>query len=378
MSQWHAVEALDEAVDRTKKLLLPLRPELWLKLALVVLLANGLGGGGGGGGGGSGSDSSSTSRGSTFGAGYASLIGDVSAAADFHGILAQAGGGVDSFIEDSLSTTTGLIMLACAIGAILVLFLAFQYLSAVFRFVYVRSLTQGDVKIVEYFKKESGKGFSLFIFETVLLAVLVAVIVAAIVGGAAAFGGAGSGFAGVFLVVVAVAIFIFVLLAIILFMVFVNDFAVPVMYARGCGIIDGIGEAFSILSANFWQFVVFLLLSVALGVVSFIVIFVVSLVFLIVELPLGVAMVLGMAYLEQATMTPALMMMVVAGFIALFIIQLVIKYLITLVTLPISVFFRYYSLVFLKRVDPTLDLFRKTEEPAQPIIVAEGERVKVY
>jgi hypothetical protein len=339
MSKWYAIAALEESLDRTKGLLFsPFRLVFWLKLALVVMLASGLGGGGNG-----------------------SRIWDT-----------VSKGGFDTEL---------LVIAAVAFAIILFISLILAYVSAVFRFVYIKSLVKGDLRLIDDFKEHAGNGLKLFLFQVAFLVLFILAIVAGAVIVGLTFGFMRSSFIVLPLMIVGITAFIILVLILTLIMWLIMEFAVPLMYDRGYGIIEAINRLTRLIRSNFWQFIVYVFLKFSMGLVSFVLVFSISFVFFlivfIILLIIGVGAYLGITALGELSVTPALLGLIVLGAIAYMVLVLVISYVVVLITLPLSVFLRYYGLVFLQHVEPALNLF-KPEKRDKEESRADEDKVKVY
>lgn len=365
--KYHAVEGLDSAIERTKKLLFPFRLGFWLRLALVLVLI-GSGGGGGGPGGGS------PSNGRSFGSGSSS----------YGSLLPAIGAGSSSFGNPAGNPFSGIasniLLLALIIAVIVAFVLVFMYLSSVSQFVYVKALVTGDLKLIGYYRSQAGNGLKLFLFHLAMLFVLFGLVAAAILAAIAAYAALkGSTFLLIFIGVVAIAAFVAVLIALFVFMWLVTELAVPVMYARDLGIFAGIGKVKAIASEDTWQFAVYLVLRIALGLCGWIVKAVISLVFYA-----PIFLVFFMARPGSA-FSGASDGLTFALLLALIPVMLAIEYVVSLITLPVSVFLRYVSLEYLNRTDPSLKIFspaqakgRKQEKEEKGSKPEKEEKVKVF
>lgn len=151
MSRWHAVEAIDEALEDTKEMLLPFDLSTWTKLAVIVLLTGGAGGSNFFMPGGSGGD---------YDTGKESTL-------DETGDLDDVGGATTGAFMNSpgLGAAALGVVATFAIGlAILML-----YISSVFEFIYYQSLIEREVKIVDFFSQNTGRGLAYAGFKIVFI-----------------------------------------------------------------------------------------------------------------------------------------------------------------------------------------------------------------
>jgi len=336
MTEWHAVASLDEALNRMKGLLFPINVRFWLTMGLIVLLAG--------------------------------------------GISSSGGDRMFSDVGDSSESPAMTPMIVVVFAAILFFGLVFMYVSAVFEYVFVDSLSKGRLRIVEGFKEYAGMGLSLFLIELTLVAFMIIAAVAVIVPIVAAI--ASESLAAMLVTMgvgIVVGAIIIIVLAILMWLL--RDLAVPISYSRGIGVFKAFKEALGLCRSGFWQVAVYALLKIVLGMAAAMVTFVVALPLFLAVLAigavLGIGAYVGLAAFSGADLTPAIGPAIFAIILALVIVQFAITYVVSVVTLPISVFLRYFSLVFLQRIDPTIKLLQpvkmKEDKPDEA-----QEKVKVY
>ncbi|MFH0861536.1 MAG: hypothetical protein V1875_00765 [Candidatus Altiarchaeota archaeon] len=361
MTKYHAVEGLDEAVARTKKLLFPFKLGLWLKLALVVMLI-GAGGGGGGGGGGGSDSSGGDSFNSDSSESYGSMITPFQAAAGPFGSPSDAGGDI----------AANMTFLVAIIAAVVLLALVLIYLSSISQFVFVKALATGDLKLIKFYVSQAENGLKLFSLDVIFLVFIIAAVVAAIFGGIALVGGLSSTFLKIFLGIIGIFAFVAGLIVFIALMWLVTELVVPLMYATGCGLFAGFGRVKALAKADHWQFAVYLVLRIGLGMCGWFVQFVVRLVFYI---PIFMLLFLLGVGAGAAGAPDGL---VAVAVLALVPVMIAIEYVATVITLPVSVFLRYVSLVYLQRSDPSVDMFKQDEDERKPTHAPVEDRVKVF
>ena len=324
MSKWFAVDAIDEAIDRTKKLLLPFNLSFWLKLALVAMLVGGSG------------------------------FGNIGNWGDFKGEK-DAG---DSKLPQ---LSQGVIILGIAIVAVVIIVgLVLSYLSAISSFVLIKALVKRDLRLVEDYQANADLGVRYFLFNLCALILMFALGMGAFMAGLGIYLVVKSTFILIFLFVLGIVYLAAVIFTFSTIMWLVREFAVPMVYANGGGITDALRQVISLFKSNFWQFSVYMLLKFALGIAAGIVVLVVSIPIIILlavaAVVLGVAALAGTGALEGIAMTPALIALIVMGIIIVIFILMAVSYVIEFLTLPVSVFLRYYGLLFLQKVNPKLNL----------------------
>jgi len=318
MAEWRAVEALNESVNRTIDVLFkPFNLSKWLKIAFIVFML-GLGG----------TISSQTSR-------------------------------VSDLQDSGIAITKEIIVLVITLVAVLLLIgLVLQFISAVFNFIFIEALMENRIELVEGFKRNAGKGLSLFLFGLAFGIISIAIIVAAVVAGVF-IGMKTSSVALIAILIIAgvLLLFCYMIFFGIIFS-FTTDFVVPLMHFRGYGIIKGWGRLITLLEENFKQFIVYLVIKIALGIIAaginlaiFLVVFIIILLAAVVLGGGSVLAWLGLTALFPALGSVTVVMLVLALF-AIIVLALIFNYVLIVLTLPIPVFFRYYSLHFIRRIDP--------------------------
>ncbi|MDG6257598.1 MAG: hypothetical protein QCH35_08375 [Methanomicrobiaceae archaeon] len=315
-STYAAFSVLDAAIDRTKALLWPVDPGVWLRLAVIAFFVGGTG--------------FNIPSGPSY-----SFSGD-----EFAGIgPADIGipGGVPGF----------LVLLLALIFAVAIVF---WMIGAIFQFVFVDSLRTGEVAIRRYFGPRAGKGFRLFLFEAGL-AVLILLVVAVPI---ALFIFTAGGFAsniGALVIVPFFLLFIsavFVLAILLgLIMLFTIDFVVPIMIRDDCGVIDGWRSAWRIIRTEWKQALVYavvkFLLGIAVGILMIIAVVVAA---IILAIPF---VIVGFLIAVAGGSVPIYIVLV-----ALFVLFLIVAAL--FISVPFVTFLRYYSLEVLAAIAPEYTL----------------------
>jgi len=264
---WHAVDALDDAVDATRRFLFPFSPVRWAKLALLVLL---MGGGGGA------SANATVSLASDAGV---TPPGGVDSNPAF-GVGPGSGGIVEGAVPSD--AVTGALteavdpgVLAVAAGAVVLLIVAVSVASLSLRLVFYDALRTNRVRLWRPFLARLRQSLGLFLFTGVLsaaaaapvaLGALVAVAADAPTGWApldslaAALGSlsvgplVALGLAGAALVAVAA-----------LALRFTYEFVVPTMVVRETGVLGGWRRTWTTLRAEWAEVLVYLVAHVVVG-----------------------------------------------------------------------------------------------------------------
>lgn len=344
MEKWYALSSIELGLKRTKKLLFnPIQIRLWLKLALIVFLM-GLGGVGG----------NFNIRGGS---------GDLPSIAEDLQIPQWISGDV-------------LLIAFIVIVFIVSLVLIFAYISAVFSFIFLDSVVREKTEIVAGLKRFLGNGFSLFLFRLVLgisaflMAIMIILVsfsplILSLLGYLELSQGI-TLFLVIFGLLIAVALIIPLSVFTGLIQSFTDDFVVPVMYLRGDGLVDGWKKLIRLIKKDWLQFLLYVVINLCLhlisGIVYFILSMTVSVVCLVILLLIAVAVVavflvfwaLSVDVWGVLSSISAPLLICIILFVIF--ISLLLSYIIILVNLPIYVFFRYYTILFIQKVDPELSI----------------------
>ena len=332
MPELRAFNPVSTALDRTKKLLFePFDAWLWLKLVIIMFFV------------GSGGSSFNPTNALQY------TTGDDG---EFSGELFTNG------ISSILADTTLLILIVLLILAVLVLTLIFSYLRGVFSFVFIDALTTGQASIIRQFRENMGRGFKVFLFNVAVMLVSITVaLVLIILLLLTIFWLIGMGdpeTARVGFVMLAVGILLLTIVGFIVFSVvlglitgFFYDFAVPLMRFKNMGLIESIRHVISLVAKEPVEFLVYIAVRWALEAV---VGFIIGIIYLcIFAVFIAVGLILAMLAIAAAEVS----MWLVIPFILLFAAGLgLLILLMALLTMPVGVYFRYFSLDFLKSFDP--------------------------
>lgn len=255
---WHAVDAVDDAVDATRRFLFPFSLVRWTKLGFLVLL---MGGGG------------------------ASANGSVSALSDADAIppeltgsaptevgLGSAGVDPGSVTPSELVGTIDPVVLAVvALGGVL-LVAAFSVVSLSLRLVFYDALRTNEVRIRQPFLSRLRQSLGLFLFTAVLSAATAAPLALAVLVASAANAPVGVGpidsVAGSIgslatgpVIVLGLAGAAFVAIAA-LALRFTYEFVVPTMVVEETGVLGGWRRFWRTLRTGWTEFVVYLVVHV--------------------------------------------------------------------------------------------------------------------
>lgn len=334
---WHAFDAVDDALDSTRRFLFPFSFGKWLRLAVIVFF---LGAGGSGG-------------------------GNVSNA--FNGVPdgGQPGGPVT---QPTMPPNDVLWFIGIVVAAILLVALVFAIISATMRFVFVDALRTDDVRVRGPFKRRFGKGVRLFVFELVLgLLLLLPFIVGglAVVFGFVSLESLGASFVNLGVGVIVLLGLLYVLAAIVIGFVlgFTNQFVVPVMIVEDSGVLAGWSRFWTTLRREWKQFVVYVfvrfVLQLGVGIATGIVGFILAIVVFLVAgaIGFGLAAVFGgfQALISTTAGIAALVVLVVLTILVMTVVFLPIKIL-------VQTYFTTYELSVLGGVNPQYALLPQFDD----------------
>jgi len=319
MSEFHAVDSLDDAFDKTKNLLFkPFKLSLWVKLAIVVIITG------------------------------SSLV-----SSNFN---LREGGELNFDIAQYVLIIVALLIL------FIIILVVIEFLSSVFNFVFIESVLEKKVEIRNGFKRNIRRGFSLFLFKLTVLAIFIGIIVLGVLAALLIVDRNISAISMLIIMITGFLTFLGIVLIFLLINLLTTDFVLPIMYLKNRGIVSGWIYLKDLIKSNLSQFIVYILIKFFLGIVASIVILIISLIvylpviFLIIVMVVffGVYANINTLDILSTVSTPLIILIFIVGIIVFF----GLTYLITFITLPIPVFFRYYSIVFLNRIDPGQDMLK--------------------
>ena len=340
---WHAIDSLGDAIDATRRLLLPFSVRRWLTLAVVVFFVSGI-----------------TGSNSSFNVGGLDVEISAPPPAPFPEPIR------DEYVVEIAETTAAsprLLFFLLAAGAVILVGLVFLYVASVMEFVFVDIARSEDVRIRGFFGDSTGKGLSLFGFRIGIGVLLLSILVL--------FGLLTFLTGGLFLLFVVVLSPVLILAAIGLWLLlrFTADFVVPVMIAEDVGVIEGWRTFWPALKTDWKQYgvyaVVRFLLGIAVGVAAGIGFVAIAIALLV---PFGIVGLGG--YLLLGTVAPAAAVPFSVGVVVLFVLALLIA-VVTLVLVPLETYLRYYALFVLGAVTPEFDL---VADIRQAIEAEKGDR----
>jgi hypothetical protein len=332
---WYAIEAIDDAVEPTKSLLVPVDVRTWLKLAVVVFFLGGAGG--------------VPPTGFQF-----------STSPDEFG---PGVGPTEPLPPELVPSPETLVTIAVAAFLLGVGFaVVFALVGSVMEFVFVESLRARAVAVRRYADDNLGKGLRLFGFRLVVFLLVVAPTAVAAL---AVFSGVALGTPAAILGALLVFLPVLLVSGVLLALVdgFTTEFVVPVMLLRDDGVLGGWRAFLPTLRAEWRQFAVYALLRVALTVAAATAVSIVGgVVATIVAVPFAVLFGLlvvafggPIAVVSSALGIALAVLLVVALLVAVGIVLAV-------VSVPVAAYLRYYSLLVLGDANVEFDLIPTLRE----------------
>lgn len=325
MTEYFALSEIDSAIRRTRDLLWPFRKGVWLRIALISLFI---------GWGGAGFPQPAWSSESDF------------PSDAFDGFI----------VPDALPDMAGLII--AIILLIIACALLFMLIGSILQFVFVDCIRTGDVKIRESFSPRAGKGGRLFLFQ-IGLAVLFLLLLAALIIPLIIMAGGLAGPAGGISLVLTLLVFfpfLFILAIIIgIIQLITIDFVVPIMIRKDCGVIDGWKEFVGIISTQWMQGIIYLVVRFLAALGAGIVMILLTLLALgIVGIPFAIIGFFLFLLVQMANIHLLLLLLIPYLIIAIPVVLLI--------SVPFITFFRIYSLAVLGRLNSGYALLPEEEQ----------------
>jgi hypothetical protein len=306
MNEFHqpkisVIDPVNDAFNRVKLLLFePFEMKKWFVIGFCAWLAT-LGKGGGGGGG-----------------NYSNTPG---------------GGNFDEFKNVIINHLPVVII----VGTIIILFilaitLLVLWLSSRGKFMFLHCIANNKAEVKVPWHKYRSEANSLFVFRFaagIIAFIVIALLVGTVIFGVVLLGGSGGqmGFIGIPAIVVSILFLIPIAIAIAVFFKFINDFVVPIMYINRCTCTEGLGQFWELLKLNKWNFTLYVLFQILIGIV-----------------------------ISTIIIAVVCMTCCIAGCL------MVIPYIGTVVLLPVLVFARSYSLYYFGQYGRSYNVFMFSEE----------------
>ncbi len=244
----------------------------------------------------------------------------------------------------------------------IVLWLLYLYIRSVFRFIFVDAVASDtEPAIRTSWRRHTGQGLSLLLWNILLGLVPLILIIIALVPILSSVGllatgeplGVAMGVGGMIGLLGLVALAGLLLLA---GRALTDDFLVPAMYARRCGVFAGWRHVASAWRGEFGNVVLFYLLKLLLGVGAAVAAGIIGLLVMVLLVLPVLSMGAVIALIGLSGIAPRLAVMIFGGpFLVTAVLGgAVFGYILDVALLPVSVLFQAYSLAFVGRLDGSL------------------------
>lgn len=331
MTEWWAFKPVTTAFDKAKKLLLsPFDVWTWIKLIVIMFFVGGA---------------------SRFGSQFTDVFNS--------GERMSSQTNYTNEVNNFLSNSNLVMIIIALVLLILVILIILAYLRNVFTFVFIKALATGDVHVIKPALDNLGRGFKLFVVSFliaiftlavafVLLLVMIACVLIAIKSGLASA-------SGLLIALLLALVFVVALVLLIAFCVvmavvigFIYDFVAPTMFFQGMGAIQACKHVYGLVKKEWKQFGVYVLTRWILELFVGIFVGILSILVLLVYVALLViCVIIAIAAMKASVLIAALIgICIVIGTLVFIAIML-------LIAMPVSVYFRYFSLDMLKNADPS-------------------------
>jgi hypothetical protein len=247
-------------------------------------------------------------------------------------------------------------LVALLIVSSIALAVFFMWLSARFNFILLDVLTTGQDAIKEPFGRHREPGTSYFKWSLAILGISVgSVLLAALVVATAMAILKWNTVIGVLFMILAVLLALAVLLVLGVISVVVRDFILPIMYSEKIPVMAGIDRFMESQALSFGKVVKYLLITLGLGILAVIVQGIVGILAAIGGLIAGAIVAIPGFFLVKALPLLKFPLIFLGGFTAMALILAVIV-VVSMVMLPVAIFFRMFALAYLTRLYPECDL----------------------
>ncbi len=344
-------ESVEDAWSRTRTLLFEGDIGRWLKYAFIAMLGAATTGG-----------STSLNLSPPMGPGGGAEDGTGSGWSPEQ-VGPEALGVLKAILEWLTANLAYVVMLVIGIAVLwLVVGLAVVYVRNVFRFIFVEAVAARlEPAIGESFGRHARRGLTLLLWKLILGLVPLLLIVIALVPMIGSIGLIASGdeaglTAGIGSIVAVVGLIVFALLLLLLGRALTEDFLVPAMYARRCGVVEGWSHVARAWQGSLGNVILFYLLKIALGIAAGIVTGIAGLVstVLLVIPAISLGAIVALIVRAEIPATTAVLTFGGPAIVAIILGGTVYAYLLNVVLLPVGVFFQAYSLSFVGRLDASL------------------------
>ncbi|MFH1588750.1 MAG: hypothetical protein ABIA76_05425 [Candidatus Diapherotrites archaeon] len=308
-------DAINPAIEATKQLLFPFDLTRWLKLGVVALLSGNSAGGG----------NFPSSGGSTGNSTELPFF-------DFNAFIAQYG-----------------LIIGTIAFVLLIICIILTYIASVFSFVFLENLIERKDAVISAFGRNSGKGFSYFLFHIVLgLATIITLIL--FIAPAFLFLSGGNNI-GLILAIIGLLLLWFFTFGLLFGIItgFTYGFVLPLMHLKNKGLKESWKELKNMVFKEKKEFLMYIIMSIILGIGAGLIALVLLIPLLIIAFIIGIiALIAGAAALFTGGFNLTIILIIIAIAVPALIIF---SYLAAVSTLPVTVFLRYYSIIFIGKMD---------------------------
>ncbi len=247
------------------------------------------------------------------------------------------------------------IMISAGVFLFFILVTVFMWLSARFQYIFIDDVVKNDASIKPPWREFKKEGNNLFCFYLIInlinLFIMLGVLFSAFRNlyylGVFTDQYAG-GFWLAFKSVLPHALFlIFIIFTFGFINMIIRDFALPIIYAGRLSLLEGIRKAFSVIGSNVGNFLLYFMLKIAfsLGMAFY---------------AFAVGIIGGIIGIIVTLLSMVFGLIPVAGLflsvVVLFILSFVLSFLVTSLLLPVAVFFRTFSIMYLGSLEPQYEL----------------------
>lgn len=274
--------------------------------------------------------------------------------------------------------------LLAAIVAVLVVtgtivMLVMMYISSVMRFVLFDSVLTRECHIREGWNRRQGPGWSFFLWK-IAFALLSLAVMGALIGVPAAIALSAGWFSPprahiVPLVLTGILVFglvgIFFLFAGVIF-VFTKDFVVPQMALEGLGVIEGWRRLWPMIQMEKGAYAVYVVMKIGLAIGAGIVVGIASAILVVVLAVPAVAVALAGVLAGKTAGLSWTVATISIAVVAICMLLAVLFYLVSLISVPVIVFFPAYAMYFFAARYRPLTVALNPEPPPAPVVVPGG------
>ncbi|MGB8062578.1 MAG: hypothetical protein WCF26_11830 [Candidatus Sulfotelmatobacter sp.] len=260
-----------------------------------------------------------------------------------------------------------------------ILMLVMMYISSVMRFILFDSVLTRECHIRDGWNRRQGPGWNYFLWK-IVFALLTLAATVALIGVPAAFALSMGWFSPprehvLPLVLGGIVVFglfaLFFLVAGVVF-VFTKDFVVPQMALEGIGVLEGWRRLWPMIQMEKGAYALYVIMKIGLAIGAGIVVGIASAILVVVLAVPAVAVALAAVFAGKTAGLSWTVFTVTAAVVAVCILFAVLFYLVSLVSVPVIVFFPAYAMYFFAARYRPLTVALYPEPPASPVMIPGG------